>query len=70
MPPAILRRVDEYLGAGKSYAYIADMMNMHRIVDGMGGRGWSPKKVRAKYETYLEQMAADVGQTKADLAAV
>jgi hypothetical protein len=66
VPPAILRRVDAYVGAGKSYAYIAELMNMHPIVDGMGGRGWSPKKVRAKYEAYLEQMASELGQPKAD----
>jgi hypothetical protein len=32
-----------------SFAHIAHLMNDRRVLDGMGGRGWSERKVRAAY---------------------
>jgi hypothetical protein len=60
VPDAILQKIQVTIEAGKSYAYIAERMNQLRIVDGMGGRGWTARKVRAKHEAHLEQLASEL----------
>ena len=35
-----------------SFEAIAHLMNQKGIVDGMGGRGWTAKKVRAAYRRF------------------
>jgi hypothetical protein len=40
-------RMNDYLSMNRDPAWIAARMNEHGIVDGMGGQGWNPRKVKA-----------------------
>jgi hypothetical protein len=54
IPPETLRRIGATVNMGESYAYVAERMNQLRIVDGMGGRGWTAKKIQEAYDVYEE----------------
>jgi hypothetical protein len=47
IPEDILGRMRATISAGKGYPYLAERMNEIDIVVGMGGKRWTPKKVRA-----------------------
>ena len=46
IPEGILRRIGATIDAGKSYDYVADALNRHGVIAGMGGRRWTATKVR------------------------
>jgi hypothetical protein len=56
VPLEILRRISESIDLGRTYAQVAQKMNELRVVDGMGGRGWTVRKVRAAEAAYEEQL--------------
>jgi hypothetical protein len=56
IPPDILRDLAATISAGKSYAYLADLLNREGIIAGMRGRQWTAKKVREALEPSEGQM--------------
>jgi hypothetical protein len=46
IPPEILTRMTATIRIGRSYEYLADALNRNGIIAGMGGRRWTPAKVR------------------------
>lgn len=56
IPPEILRRIGATVNMGESYEYVAGRMNQLRIVDGMRGKGWTPKKIRDAYDVYEQHL--------------
>jgi hypothetical protein len=46
IPDDVLARMEATIERGEDYEYLAERMNELGIVAGMGGRKWTPKKVR------------------------
>jgi hypothetical protein len=46
VPDAIVNRILDYRSMGMDWVWIADLMNRKRVVDGMGGKGWTPDQVK------------------------
>jgi hypothetical protein len=47
IPDELMQKIRASSEFGRSEAYIAERMNQLQIVDGMGGKGWTVKKVQA-----------------------
>jgi hypothetical protein len=46
IPAPLLGRMRATIEAGRSYAYLAEKLNEHRIIAGMGGKHWTARKVK------------------------
>ena len=62
IPPELVQRLANSLSWGKSYEYLADRLNDLAIVDSMGSRRWTAKKLKQK----LAEATAAAKQAEAE----
>jgi hypothetical protein len=55
IPMTVLKSMQHYVGWGESHAKIAQRLNAKPVIDGMGGKRWTAKKVAAALAEYDQQ---------------